>query len=244
MKKIVPYIILACIAAGVAWHLLQRSGEPQGQAVSVTRPRPLVQQADIDALRTKAQSGDPAAQTSLGWIYQKGTGVKPDMKEAVKWFKQAADQNYPEALAALGEMTQAGQGVPADPVEAARLYRLAAEKGSVAGQYNLAFLYEQGLGVQKSETDAAQWYQLAAEGGDSYAQYDIGQRYKLGVGVPKDRVQAFKWLMLAANQGQADSTKLLRDLKSEMSPEELTEAAGLVKMFVPRAVKQSGHAGN
>ena len=40
------------------------------------------------------------------------------MKEAVKWFQKAAEQNYPEAQDALGEMTQAGQGTKRDLNEA------------------------------------------------------------------------------------------------------------------------------
>ena len=123
----------------------------------------------------------------------------------------------------------------ADLAEAARLYRLAAEKGSVAGQYDLAYLYEQGSGVERNETEAAKWYESAASGGDPLAQYDIGQRYLLGVGVSTNRTQAFKWLTLAAGQGQADSTRLLPEVKGQLSAAELTQANQLVKEFVPRA---------
>jgi len=99
----------------------------------------------------------------------------------------------------------------------------------------LAYLYEQGSGVEKSETEAAKWYELAASGGDPIAQYDIGQRYLLGVGVSTNLPQACKWLTLAAGQGQADSTRLLRDLKSQLSAAELAQANQLLKEFVPRA---------
>jgi hypothetical protein len=233
-QRILIFIIAASLAGAAGFFILSNQGQTGAQPQVPATPASAQPPVDLEALKAKAQSGDPAAQTSLGWIYEKGAGVKTNMKEAVKWFKQAADQNDPDALDALGEMTQAGQGVTLDVAEAARLYQLAAEKGNVAAQYNLAYLYEQGSGVDKNETQAAKWYQLAAEGGDPIAQYDIGQRYMLGVGVSTDRVQAFKWLTLAAGQGQVDAGHLLPGLKSQMSSQALAEAGRLAKEFVPR----------
>jgi hypothetical protein len=236
--KTLIVVLLIAVAGAVGFYvLLTKSGPPQpANPVPVAPAGPPV---NIDELKAKAEAGDVASQIRLGWAYQKGEGTKPNMKEAVKWFRKAADQNAPDALAALGEMTQAGQGVQRDVKEAVRLYRLAAEQGSVAGQYNLAYLYEQGEGVVHSETNAAHWYRLAAEGGDPIAQYDLGQRYMLGVGVSTNRIEACKWLTLAAVQGQADSGRLLPDLKSQMSFAEIAEAGRLVKDFAPRASTNS-----
>ncbi len=167
------------------------------------------------------------------------------MKEAVKWFKLAADQNYPDALAALGEMTQAGQGVKADPAEAARLYRLAAEKGSVAGQYNLAYLYEQGIGVTKRRGRSRQMVSTGRGG----RRPDMPNLTSASVTIldlvsKSDRVQAFKWLTLAAAQGQSDSVQKLKDLKATMSGEDLAAGKKLVREFVPRKATQSGQPAN
>lgn len=236
MSKQILVFILSGVVAGIAvFFVLQKAGQPDVSQPVATMPPPALSPAELDALKAKAESGEAAAQTRLGWIYQKGNGVKPDMKAAAKWFQRAADQDFPEALTALGEMTQAGQGVPLNLSEAARLYRQAAEKGSVAAQYNLAYLHEQGSGVEKNETEAAKWYQLAAEGGDAIAQFDLGQRYQLGIGVATNRVQAFKWLTLAAAQGQSDSGRFLQELKSQMSADEVAQAIKIVREFVPRA---------
>ncbi|HUA68889.1 MAG TPA: tetratricopeptide repeat protein [Candidatus Saccharimonadales bacterium] len=240
MKKIIILsLVLFCIAAGVVIVISQKPVVPQLQP-----DKPSAPPIDLAALKAKAEAGDAAAQTSLGEIYEQGNGVTQDMKEAVKWFRKAADQNYPDALALLGEMTQAGQGVKADPAAAAQLYTQAAEKGSVAGQYNLAYLYEQGIGVEKNEAKASKWYQLAAEGGDPLAQFDIGQRYNLGMGVKADKVQACKWLSLAAAQGQSDSMQMLHDLKSQMSADQIAEADKLVKEFIPRESKSATQGAN
>jgi TPR repeat protein len=228
-RRILVIIAMGFVAVVGGRVLLQNNSRSGTQSVAQATFAPSDAPVDIPALKAKAESGDAAAQTSLGWVYQKGNGTKPDMKEAVKWFQKAADQNYPEALSALGEMTQAGLGISADPTNAARLYRMAAEKGSVSGQYNLAYLYEQGIGVDKSEVEAARWYEQAANAGDPIAQYDIGQRYMLGLGVATNRVQACKWLALASAQGQADSITLLQKLKTQMSPDELSQADHLAK---------------
>lgn len=225
--------VVAAAALGIAFYALQKPPAPEMVAAPVVAPK--TSDDDLAALKTKAEAGDPAAQTRLGKLYIEGVSVKGDLKTAAKWLQMAADQNYPDALASLGELTQAGQGVPRNLAAAVTLYRRAAESGSVAGQYDLAYLYEQGTGVKQNQSEAAKWYQRAAEGGDLLAQYDVGQRYELGVGVATNHVEAFKWLSLAAAQGQVDSTKMLPGVKGELSSDELKQAQHLVDTFQPRA---------
>jgi len=232
-KFIISVVILAAAIFGVAYFILQQQATFVPAAATAVASQ--TNSIDLAALKTKADAGDPAAQTSLGQAYLGGPAGKTDLKDAVRYFQLAADKNYPDALAALGELTQAGQGLPRDLDAATQLYRRAADGGSVAGQYNLAYLYEQGTGVKQDEKEAAKWYQLAAEGGDPIAQFDIGQRYKLGVGFATNLVQAFKWLSLAAAQGQSDSAKLLPEVQNQMSGDQLTEARQLVSQFTPRA---------
>ena len=231
-KFLISVFLLAAVIFGVAYLLLQRQGAyvpPPPVAIA-----PNTNSVDLAALKTKADAGDPAAQTSLAQACLARAAGKSDITNALKYLQLAADKNYPDALAALGELTQAGQGVPRNLDAATQLYRRAAESGSVAGQYNLAYLYEQGTGVKQDEKEAAKWYQLAAEGGDAIAQYDLGQRYELGVGVSTNLVQSFRWLTLAANLGQSDSANLLPNVKSQMSGDQLAEARQLVNQFTPR----------
>ncbi len=44
-----------------------------------------------------AKQGDADAQFNLGAIYKDGDGVKQDDKEALKWFRLAAEQGNAEA---------------------------------------------------------------------------------------------------------------------------------------------------
>ena len=44
--------------------------------------------------RPLADQGDEYAQNSLGVMYENGEGVPQDDKQAVKWYRKAADQGY------------------------------------------------------------------------------------------------------------------------------------------------------
>jgi len=72
-----------------------------------------------------ARSGDPAAQTHVGEIYERGLGVEPDYAAAASWYQKAADQGYLRATFNLGTLYEQGLGVPQDGLKALNLYRQA-----------------------------------------------------------------------------------------------------------------------
>src|SRR6266566_6235755 len=59
-------------------------------------------QESLEVLQKRAEKGSPEAQTVLGTIYRNGQGVRQDLGEAVRWFRQAAAQGYAEAENSLG----------------------------------------------------------------------------------------------------------------------------------------------
>jgi len=73
----------------------------------------------------RAQEGDPAAQTYVGEIYEKGLGVLPDYQVALQWYLKAAAQNYSRAQINLGYLYESGLGVEQDLVKAMNWYRKA-----------------------------------------------------------------------------------------------------------------------
>jgi hypothetical protein len=58
-----------------------------------------------------AQEGDPAAQTYVGEIYEKGLGVLSDYPTALQWYRKAAAQNYSRAQINIGYLYESGLGV-------------------------------------------------------------------------------------------------------------------------------------
>jgi len=66
--------------------------------------------------RKLAQAGHAKAQSSLGFLYVKGLGVRPDSAKAAHWFLRAATRGVVEAQMFLGVMHLSGDGVPKSPV--------------------------------------------------------------------------------------------------------------------------------
>ncbi len=84
------------------------------------------------------------AKWRLGVLYEHGKsdehgkGVPKDLKEAIKWYKEAADQGCVEAQYTLGRCYEKGIGVPPDAKQARKWYQDAADQyDSVAqGKYD------------------------------------------------------------------------------------------------------------
>jgi TPR repeat protein len=64
----------------------------------------------------------------LGACYLDGRGIAQDKKEALKWFRKAADQGLPEAQYELGQLYQSGETVEKDRIESLKWYVLAANQ--------------------------------------------------------------------------------------------------------------------
>lgn len=100
-----------------------------------------------------AQAGDPAAQTYVGEIYEKGLGLTPDYALAAQWYNKAAAQKHSRAQINLGNLYEHGRGVPQDKQKALNLYR------SASGLVNDDLLYVSTLNsthVTKAKYDASQ----------------------------------------------------------------------------------------
>ncbi|MEO2044883.1 MAG: hypothetical protein ABGX43_09805, partial [Nitrospinaceae bacterium] len=103
-----------------------------------------------------ADKGTPEAQINLGMMFESGQGVPQDYKEAIRWYRLAADRGHIKAQKklnlllkksaeaqinlGLGIMFESGQGVPQDYNEAIRWYRLAADLGLIKAQEKLNLL--------------------------------------------------------------------------------------------------------
>ena len=137
-----------------------------------------------------------------------------DYKEAVKWYRKAAERGHISAQNMLGAYYLSGIGGAAKNYkEAVKWYRKAAEQGDADAQYKLAECYVSGNGVGRDGKDAVKWYRKeavkwyrkAAEHGQVDAQFFLGVLYLSGISdiLGKDRKEAVKWLRKAAEQGEA-----------------------------------------
>ena len=126
-----------------------------------------------------------------------------DYVQAMKLFRQLAENGHQWAQRRVALMYAEGKGVPQDYQEAVKWYRLAAGQGNVPAQYSLGLAYEKGQGVPQDYEEAVRWYRIAAAREDEWAQTRLGSIYAEGQGVPQDYQEAVKWYRLAAVQGYA-----------------------------------------
>ena len=91
--------------------------------------------------------------------------VPQDDKEAIRWYRLAAEQGDALTQVKLGIMYFFGHGVPQDYQEAMLWFRLAAEEGVPAAQYNLGGMTFKGQGVPRNYVRAYMWASLAAAQG-------------------------------------------------------------------------------
>ena len=111
----------------------------------------------IPTLKEKAEGGDAEAQSMLGFEYE----TKQDLKEAVKWYRKAAEQGDVDAQLALGDMYSDGRGVEKDFKGAAKWYRKAAEQGYASAQWLLGIMYSKGEGVPENDVAALAWLNIS-----------------------------------------------------------------------------------
>ncbi len=83
-----------------------------------------------------AEGGHALAQYQMGLMLEQGQGTAPNLTEAYKWYKKAADQGIADAYFALGQIYHRGVVVPVDAIQAFASFDVAAQLGhSVSGDW-------------------------------------------------------------------------------------------------------------
>jgi uncharacterized protein len=164
----------------------------------------------------------------LGVRYDIGRGVPQDDKEAVKWYRLAADQGHALGQANLGTMYDKGRGVPQDDKEAVKWYRLAADQGNVLAQTNLGLMYDKGRGVSQDYIKASEWYMFAANQGQADAQNNLGAIF---VEVVHDWVVGYALFSLAMSQGHEQAADSIKKNEQQMSRQDIERALELSRQM-------------
>lgn len=81
---------------------------------------------DPRTIVARAERGDPAAETMLGYMHFTGRGAPQSYVAAVDWYTRAAHQGDPDAQYLLGLMYDKGLGVDSDVIKAYKWLNLAA----------------------------------------------------------------------------------------------------------------------
>lgn len=136
-------------------------------------------QPDLNNIMSDAKAGDMKAQLILGTLYEDGAGgLGQNYNEAIKWYRQSADQGYAKAQYNLGLLYEDGKGVKPDFYEAAQWYKRAANNGFAEAQNNLGVLYVMGKGVIRDKSKAELMFRKAAEQGNKNAARNLDMLLK------------------------------------------------------------------
>jgi len=197
----------------------------------------------VKMFRDGAENGDPRAMYAVGSMYAGGTGVEQDFREAYQWLNKAAKYNRWDAQYKTGLMHYMGMGVPQNYKKAALVYRALAEKekGYPPAQYRLGLLYVTGHGVKQDNVQAYAWLVIAAHfyrhviaGEENGApgsnpgqkEFDETEQINYELATVTDPIAS-----VFANIHMNEMTKVLKKIRSEMTPEQLEEAKHLALQY-------------
>lgn len=134
----------------------------------------------FQAWHDAADQGDAASALYLGVLYDTGTGVSQDYRQALAWYERGAANGNETAMFNAAIMYDAGRGTAPNPAAAVAWYDRAAQRGYGRAEYNLALLYEGGIGVAPDRGRAVRFYRAAASHGIAAARshlIDLGSPY-------------------------------------------------------------------
>jgi TPR repeat protein len=139
------------------------------------------------------------AQNAYGFQLQE----QKKFSEAVKYFRQSAEQGDAIGQDHYGMYLRDGLGIPKNLGLAAHFFKLAADQGHVGGQCNYGACLKNGMGIPIDLGLAAHYFKLGADQNDADCQYNYGVCLEKGIGVPIDRKAAAHYYQLSADQGHA-----------------------------------------
>lgn len=180
--------------------------------------------------RRSAENGGAPDWTRYARSLVTGPEELRDPKEALKWYKKAADAGYVPAQVGLGDLYGAGVGVRQDHHKAQEWYQLAARLSKNAdAHFRVGEGYFRGLGRSRDYAEALTHYMISAKQGHPIAQYLVGSMYEAGWGVDQSAIDAWVWYSralphaakIAAHEEEYDVASALKRVASTMNQSQL-----------------------
>lgn len=156
----------------------------------------------MDLALPRAQLGDPAAQTLVAEILDRGLGVKRDRDQAMFWYQQAANGGDPTGMFKYAVLLMERSGSKEDRKKADELMKKSADLGNPSAQFNYAQVLVADSPGEKGLREALPYYEKSAEQGIADAQYALSQIYLNLSDLPQEKTKrAREWLLRAARAG-------------------------------------------
>ena len=168
--------------------------------------------AALDALRSRASSGDAAAQVALAIRYRDGKGVAKDDAEAMQWAHRAADAGNADAMDFVGVAFLRGSAITGNPAIAFGYFKAGAEK-SAAAAFNLGQCYFGAQGTEQDIPKALEYWKIAAARGLGRAASTAAMALLSGEGVAPDAAEARRLAERAAELNDPSGLVVLGEMQ-------------------------------
>ncbi len=147
--------------------------------------------------RRRCRFGDretrAASFAQLGYHYELGRGVRPDLPHAVALYRLSCGDSNAAGCYYLAHAYEDGIVVGRDAVRAATLYRNACSSGRLAEAcFQLGELHSRGEGTNRDDQRALELFKQACDLHDERGCVRLGLSHLNGVGVEKDDVAAVR----------------------------------------------------
>ena len=162
----------------------------------------------LASIQTEAAKGQADAISTLGWMYETGSGVVSDTAKAASLYRTAIAQGDAFGEWRMGVMIDQGAAAGSKQ-QAIDLFRQAAAQKSPGATASLGMMYATGRGVERDYEAAMRYYQAAARMGSAHGIEGIGVLYANGQGVTRNTGEALAHWLVAAAAGDSDAMKLL-----------------------------------
>ena len=139
------------------------------------------------AFKPLAEQGIAEAQNNIGFLYEKGFGVKRNYATAISWYTRSANQSLPEAQHNLGMLNYRGYGVEQNMTIAKRWFTKASDQNLGPSHYMLGLIYYEGNDTQNNPIRARVHFQKAAALGDVNGQFMFAYMLASGEGKKEEK---------------------------------------------------------
>jgi len=183
------------------------------------------QYADAAVGQMKGEARDLAsAYEKIGDMYQKGDELPQSSREAVDWYRKAAENGTAPVQMKLVSLLVDGVAGTPDYAEVRGLCEKAANLHYSPADYCMGELYAHGLGVERDLSKAAQWFKEGSDLGHALSTLRLGQMYLKGEGLQQDKISAYEFIYLAATSDLPQAKLEKERLEKELTPKELKKA--------------------
>lgn len=120
-------------------------------------------QDELDKWMLRAYEGDRDAQFKVAMLFTNQQFQRPDLEQAVYWYKQAARQGHMLAQYNLGHQYLTGSGVKRNEATAMQWWLKAASQEHALAQFNIGRAYYLGIGLEQDLNQSRFWFERAAQ---------------------------------------------------------------------------------